>query len=84
MVGIGIFKIDLERKEIYSTKLTNIDMIKEVSEDRERIKWLVQETLEKAKATNYIRVGPSRLQDLITRIQFNIDTPDYVQKEEDL
>jgi len=55
-------------------------MDSEVKKDRERIKDLVEESLTNAKTSNLIRIGPSRLDDLIKTILFNIDNPNYVRK----
>tara|TARA_Y100000310_G_scaffold294752_1_gene325463 strand:+ start:303 stop:476 length:174 start_codon:yes stop_codon:yes gene_type:complete len=57
-------------------------MSKEIEEERERIKDLVEDRLRNAKAKNYIRVGSGRLDYLIKCICFNIDNPDYVRKED--
>ena len=54
--------------------------LKEIEEERERIKILIEDELREAKAKNKIRIGPARLDDFIKTICFNIDNPDYVRK----
>lgn len=52
----------------------------ELKDDRERIKRLIQNSLENARETNVIKVGDVRLYHLIECICFNIDNPNYERK----
>tara|TARA_Y100000034_G_scaffold96433_1_gene117421 strand:+ start:306 stop:488 length:183 start_codon:yes stop_codon:yes gene_type:complete len=55
-------------------------MSKEIKEDKERIKDLIEDGLLDAKSKRLIRIGTARLDDFIKSLCFNIDNPDYVRK----
>ena len=55
------------------------EISEEIREDRERIKEMIRDRLERARATKQIRTGEMRLENLIGMLCFNIDNPDYVR-----
>jgi hypothetical protein len=54
---------------------------KEILEERERIKSIIEWCLNNAKAKSRLRIGRVSLETLFERMNFNIDNPDYKRKD---
>ena len=55
---------------------------KEIKKERERIKKIIKDKLEGERHMKRIRTGEARMNHILDHINFNIDNPNNVRKDE--